>query len=137
MRTSPDLLSQQATRELLCKSLQGAAALTDASSEVVSSTATQVALLFEDVTQMTNASMLTCTTALTNLVVEYPQLAAVDGTINQVVTALSSILEAGSSLPGPLLSQVMQAITSLSIGRQSTLALGESGTAFATRNLRL
>ncbi|KAJ1387039.1 hypothetical protein B484DRAFT_410013, partial [Ochromonadaceae sp. CCMP2298] len=120
--------------------------LQDVSPDVVNSRAVTVADLLSDMGQVNNAAFRHCSAVLVDTVLAQPQMACVGSSASLITTALSKILERGSSsgsnsagggLPESLLQNVSLAISGVVDSCQSTLAIGEPPVSLSTPNLRI
>ena len=93
--------------------------------------------VMNDLTLVSDAAYLDCSKALVESVNNRPDEAAADGTIDVVMAGFSSILSKGYPLPGTVLTDVTNAITSLALARQQLMAVDEVATEVTTQHIRL
>ena len=125
-------------RESLCVNLKRSMGYVDMTSDAMVQLAQSVSDIFHDAAQVNSGASLICADLLTRAIVANPFLASEDICIDLVVDALSSVVELGRNLLEiALLNQVMLALSSLAVTRQTIMATGEQNTAVVTRNIRL
>lgn len=125
------------TRASLCFSLKKTLSLQEIDVESMSSIAIQIKSISLDATQLSTAALIDCTTALSTLITSYPNVAGDDGAIGQVLEALATLVGTGPALfSNGLSSSIEKAMTSLALGRQAALTVGEAETQFSSPSLR-
>ena len=124
-------------RESACLGLARTLTLQDASAEVVSARAQAISNALQELTQISDAALGNCTTALVETVTSNPVFACAGEGRSLVSSALSSVLARGLSLPSELLDGVTAALVALSEGCQAAIAVGEAPVTVENNNLRL
>ena len=123
-------------RESMCKAALKAAGMQVLTSEILKARAVSVSLLLTDKSQVSDAALASCVTLLVDSVIRNALLVATEDTFNAVSETLSDVLIFADALPPNLLDKVALAISSMSVGRQSVLAVGQAGDEIVTANLR-
>jgi hypothetical protein len=132
-----ELLSVQAVRDALCVGLYKTIRIQDVSQDVILSRATSVSNILLDISELSDTGFGNCTAALVETINSDPILAGSEVTALLCMEALSSILQRGSSLSAGLATNISNALTALSNGIQSNMAVGQVSVAFTTANVRL
>ena len=112
-------------RDNLCENLYKTISFQDVDKEVIVSRCTTVAEVLQDLDQISDYALVTCTAVLATTVIDNPDIVGAASTSNIVAQALSAVLAKGSSLSQTLRDAVQLGIEALSIGAQSNLAVGE------------
>ena len=89
------------------------------------SRAVTTASILYDITLVSPKALSDCTIALTTTLLSYPKLAGLDSTFSAVMNSLSSVISMRSSLSTDLFSNVNEALSSVAMGRQSNMAIGD------------
>jgi hypothetical protein len=124
-------------RESLCAGLYRTLHLQDVTPDVVRNRALTIRDVMVDVNQISTGALYNCTAALLATVNDFPEYACKGGTFVLVSSALSNIVEKGSSLPTDLLDGVTAAMTALTAGCQTDLGVGEAPLTVTTGNMKL
>jgi hypothetical protein len=123
-------------RSMLCKSLYQTVFMQNPSKDVIISRANSIAGILLDLSQIDDEAMEACTKALVLTIEDNPSLLGDESTTTLCSTALSNVLERGSSLDPILLEDVGSAITILTSGMQSNLGVDEPMSVVSTKNAR-
>ena len=89
------------------------------------SRAISVAAILYDIALVPDDALSDCALALTTTLSSYPNLAGLDSTFSVVMNALSSVMGLKSVLSSDLFIKVNEAFSSVSMGRQSNMAIGD------------
>ena len=129
-------IASQTLRESLCSSLYWALTLEDVDKDVMVTRSQLIALIMLDTSQITAAAMLNCSSALIDTIQEYSSFLTDTSTAFSSLSAISRVLEFGSSLPNDTIVAVGNAIKLISSSLQLQLLPGEAPIDLLTRNLR-
>ena len=99
--------------------------------------AAAISMLMQDITQVSENAFLNCSLALVSTIVNNPYFSGLDITVKIVATALSNLLERGSSMPADIANKLFTAVQSLAQGRQLSLAVREIATTVVATNIRI
>ena len=131
------LAAAMQTRQTLCVGLFRTLGIQDVSSDVITSRASSISSILLDITQITDAALGNCTAALVQTINSYPAVAGAGTTAGLCAQALSNVLEKGAGLPKELLAGVSSALTALTAGVQSNMAIGQQPLTMNTQNARV
>jgi hypothetical protein len=108
----------------------------DVSTSVVISRANSISSLLVDISQVTERALGFCAAALVETIVDNPEVAGMSDTATLCMSALSSVLEKSSVISTALLNNVTKAMSLLTDGIQSHMAVGEAPQLLFTKNVR-
>ncbi len=124
-------------REHLCSSLFKSIEFQDPSEPVISARALSIIDILTDINQISDEALDQCAAALVTSVEQNPVLSCTGNGLSLVTGALSSILKRGRKLSSELLITVYDTLTSLSVGCQSNIVVGETPLTIENDNIRL
>ena len=129
--------ASQGLRESLCSNLYWAMSMEDADNDVVFTRAQLIASILLDTSQITASSMIDCSAALIDTIQANPNLITDSNTAISIISAISGILQFGSSLPNDTIIAINNALQTVSSSLQQLQLLpGEAPVDILTRNLR-
>jgi hypothetical protein len=132
-----ELGTMQSIRDTLCLGLYETLSIQDVSSDVVISRATSIANILIDSSQLSDDGFSNCTAALVGTIQSDPEIAGSASTASLCMTALSTVLQKGSSLSSDLVTNISSAVTTLNNGIQSRMAVGQQTVELTTANVRM
>jgi len=135
--TAAQVIQYRSIRETLCEKYSQALDLQDVSVEVVRSRAITITDILTDLSQVTDEGLELCATALISTIRSNPAVVSDDAVYSPLSKALSNVAAKGSDLPSLLFDSVNDAILSLSLSIQSSLAIGETPSEIITSNFRM
>jgi hypothetical protein len=119
----------------MCLSLQQSQTLQDVSASSINSVATSILTFLTDPTFVSDYALGVCTSALTDVLIQYPSMICSIGDVfTTVVEALSVI--AGRGQANSTLASVNAALSAISSACQSTFAVGQTPLSISTQNIR-
>jgi hypothetical protein len=124
-------------REALCSNIDSTLDIQDVSSDVILSRANYISAILIDPSQISSTALESCAHALLSTLSDYPELAAVDGTVDAVINALSALLSVGTALPSDIQNTISATVTDLSVGRQSSLVQNEASSSFVSSSFTM
>ena len=135
--TQAEMTSNRQLREDLCVNLNKTIAMQDVELSVVSARATSIADILADLTQVSDTALVTCVSVLSQTVLGSPDLVGDRVTASMVAAALSNVLEKGNGLTGSVRTAAEISLSALTVGVQSTLAVGEEPISIFTEAVRV
>ena len=151
--SEPDFNSVIGSREAMCAGIYTSMGLNDFTSDFVVSTASNIAGVIKDASQLSDHALGNCTNALGLMITEVPDICGVDGVFEVLFDALDEVWTVITLPADTALTESEQEIATmqrlamqhqaedltslLSAARQSALANGETGTSVISSALRL
>ena len=118
-------------RQSMCIGLFQTMGKEDETIDVIASRAVAISELLLNSEEVNAEALDACSAVLTQTILENPDLASMDAVISPVILALSGLLEK-RNLPPEIIEKITNSLTNITIGRQSSLAVGEDGTSLFT-----
>jgi hypothetical protein len=135
--TKAELTVRQEIRDSLCSALYNTMNTQDVTADVVMSRALTVSHILQDVTQLTDAGIVSCAAVLVETVRDHPRIAGAESSASLYFQALSKVLQLGSKLPAALMADISTSLGLLNEGVLARMAVGQKPIEFTSSHVRM
>ena len=135
--TNATLVANRSARASMCSAIATVLELEDPSPDVLQARAANIASVLIDLSQLTVYSIEECTYALIDTVQQFPEESAADASFTKIMSTLSSVLQLDTLLDQQFKLDVLQAVQTLAIARQSEMTVNEAGATVVSSTARI